>query len=285
MISVIYLKQYTRFVCLETLIWAVQAWQDKQAFSLIQPEEAIWTLSLVKQVRVCMYCICAKCRRSVLGSASSHSQKGNKQRRLGLSRGGRGQGKGFNVPIPELSWEVGSEFPVPRESHTLTHAHTHTEDSNSSRWPGDYSASIPTPSPLWTGRSWSSTCVPAIPAQRADLPTSGGPHNHFSCHPFRIPTMLKRHSALSAWATAHRLHLWSVYRRSRRWCSLNINAVTFHSLDWVNTHGNWFNTIAGLYVFIRRLIAYPDIAKCGFWLNCQRSALPDPVTFQTSTLS
>lgn len=54
------------------------------------------------------------------------------------------------------------KFSIPRESYT--HISINTQDSNRSRWPRDYSPSIPTPLLPQTGH-WSFACVPVIPAQ------------------------------------------------------------------------------------------------------------------------
>lgn len=100
---------------------------------------------------------------SALWSWKESPQSGEQQG-LSVRRGGQRQANlvaGGSITMRRRG-KRGSEFSVPRESYT--HISINTQDSNSSRWPRDYSPSIPTPLLPQTGR-WSFACVPVIPAQ------------------------------------------------------------------------------------------------------------------------
>lgn len=92
------------------------------------------------------------------------SPQSDEQQGLSVMRGGQRQANlvaGGSITMRRRG-KGGSAFSVPRESYT--HISINTQDSNRSRWPRDYSPSIPTPLLAQTGHG-SFACVPVIPAQ------------------------------------------------------------------------------------------------------------------------
>lgn len=176
--------------------------------------------------------------------------------------------------------EGGSEFPAPCESHT--HTSINTQDSNSSRWPGDYSPSIPTPSPpdrpleLYLCPCHSSTVPPDCLLTWSVLT-----YSPYLWHQVVI-TFVNVHQAFILHYTGCSSRYWTPR------CYLDMTnsppactAFTSHygSIIYFISHSSLTQHTRKLFNTITVCIystanCHPEIAECGYWLSCQRLCPP-----------